>query len=81
MTKRQREAICRILNRVGSWTTARFDQHLRWDLGDEDTNEILSFLDREAHIEFDRDLHIFITREEADARGRSEGSGEVENDT
>jgi hypothetical protein len=71
MTKRQREAICRILNRVGSWTTARFDQHLRYDVGDEDANEILSFLDREAHVELDRDKHVFVTREEADAKGRS----------
>jgi len=33
--------IQKILNRVGSWTTSRWDQHLRYDIGDEAANKVL----------------------------------------
>lgn len=33
-----------LLTRIGSWTNARFDQHLRDELGDEATDEVMAWL-------------------------------------
>ncbi len=50
-----------LLNRVGSWTSARFDQHARNEFGDEATDRLLSWLHErgvkcaaEAKLEADR---------------------------
>ena len=34
-----------LLSRIGSWTNARFDQHLRYEFGDEQTDEIMKWLE------------------------------------
>lgn len=44
LTERQRAALEKLLVRIGSFTSARFHQHLRYEVGDDDTNAILQFL-------------------------------------
>lgn len=41
LTEAQREAARKVLLRIGSWTHARFDQHLRDEISDEDADAIL----------------------------------------
>lgn len=41
-----------LLVRIGSWTEARWDQHLRYEFGDEATNETIAWL-REAGFDVD----------------------------
>lgn len=33
-----------LLTRIGSWTSARWDQHLRYEYGDEATNNVIAAL-------------------------------------
>lgn len=44
LTERQRLAVGYLLTRIGSWTSSRFDQHLRHDVGDRDADAILVWL-------------------------------------
>lgn len=44
LTIRQRKALETILTRIGSWTSSRWDQHLRHEVGDEDANAIIAWL-------------------------------------
>lgn len=44
LTERQRGGLTKILVRIGSWTSSRWDQHLRWEIGDEDTDVIVAWL-------------------------------------
>lgn len=44
LTSRQTDALELLLTRIGSWTTARWDQHLRNEVGDEDANAIIAWL-------------------------------------
>lgn len=43
LTTKQKAAVLTMLQRIGSWTAARWDQHLRYDVGDEDTDVILKW--------------------------------------
>lgn len=45
LSPRAREALENLLVRIGSWTPARWDQHLRYDVGDEVANEIIAWLE------------------------------------
>ncbi len=47
LTERQRSAFARMLCFIGSWTNARYDQHLRYDVGDEDADAIINWLHAE----------------------------------
>jgi hypothetical protein len=62
MNEKQRQALCKILNRISGWSPARLDQWLRYEVGDKDTDEILAWLDRAAHIEFNKESSEFVTR-------------------
>jgi hypothetical protein len=42
LTQRQADAFCWLLLRIANWTPARWDQHLRDEVGDEDTNAIIA---------------------------------------
>lgn len=39
-----REAIIHLFLSIGSWTSSRWDQHLRYEYGDEKTDKIISWL-------------------------------------
>lgn len=41
LTRRQKRALEDLLVKIGSWTPARWDQHLRYDVGDADTDAIV----------------------------------------
>ena len=40
-----------LLYRIGSWTSARWDQHLRYEFGDERASSLISFLINECGID------------------------------
>jgi hypothetical protein len=40
------KALAWLLERIGSWSNARFDQHLRYNFGDQATEDFLTWLDR-----------------------------------
>lgn len=44
LSARQREGLATVLTRIGSWTNARWDQHLRFEVGDEDADAIVAWL-------------------------------------
>ena len=44
LTTPQREAARKVLLKIGSWTSSRFDQHLRYEVGDEDADAVLRAL-------------------------------------
>jgi hypothetical protein len=44
MNDRQRTALSELLTRIGSWTSARWDQHLRYEVGDVDADAIIRWL-------------------------------------
>ena len=46
LTERQRSALRSFLAQIGSWTSARFDQHLRYNVGDDDADAIIKVLSR-----------------------------------
>ena len=43
LTPKQKAAVLTLLQRIGSWTNARWDQHLMYDVGDEDTRVIIKW--------------------------------------
>lgn len=45
LTEEQKIALCKILMHIGSWTNSRFDQHLRYEINDEDANIILKWIE------------------------------------
>ena len=45
LTTKQKIALCKILMHMGSLTSSRFDQHLRYEINDEDTNIILKWIE------------------------------------
>ena len=47
LTERQRTAFAKMLCFISSWTSARYDQHLRYDVGDEDADAIINWLHAE----------------------------------
>jgi coenzyme F420-reducing hydrogenase gamma subunit len=46
LTARQRFGLRMVLLRVCSWTSARYDQHLRYEIGDQDADAVISWLER-----------------------------------
>lgn len=47
LTPLQRRAMRAVLIKVGSWTHARFDQHLRNDVGDAEADAIMKWVESE----------------------------------
>lgn len=43
LTIGQKRSFARLLVRIGSWSGARWDQHLRYDSGDEDADAIIAW--------------------------------------
>jgi hypothetical protein len=50
LTPRQRRAMRAVLMRYGSLTSHRFDQALRHDVGDEDADEVMRWVERELDL-------------------------------
>lgn len=44
LTDRQKKGLEKILNMIASWTAARWDQHLRYEIPDEDANNVIKWL-------------------------------------
>lgn len=63
--RRQRErqkktverALCFLLIRIGSWTNARFDQHLRHEFGDEFADDVMAWLAENVSPELGKGPH------------------------
>lgn len=57
-----RKAFTRLLERIGSWTDARWDQHLRQDVGDEHADVVIAavqrFVDHDAGVPRRFDLEV-----------------------
>jgi hypothetical protein len=45
-----RRALDLLLVRIGSWTHSRWDQHLRYEFGDEFANKVINWLTAHADI-------------------------------